>query len=166
MFSVLVRISGFAPVYGEACMTLRSAAQKSAREQVVDGNTARAADEQHDEHGQIGELLQCDEVEHASDVVGARGDDRDDHADDEWNGRKACKQSEHERHTAEELGVADQHRVEGGPGDVQRSEELGHFIEVVDLAPAGTDEQQTDGQASDERPEPVDVVQLGEHAGA
>ncbi len=66
---------------------------------------------------------------------------------------------------ADELDARDDGRLGRGEGDAQLGEEARHLREVVQLAPAGPEEDGPEREANGERPDPREAVEDGEDRG-
>jgi hypothetical protein len=135
-------------------------------QEMIEGDSAGADEHDHDEHDEICKLVETDKVEHVMEVTELGGQDGNDHAHDERNRGEPRRQPQDEQGASNELAVADDDRVGAWRGNMEAFEERGDLVDAVDLAPAGRHEEETHGQAPEQRREPPEALENLERAGA
>ena len=131
---------------------------------MIESDGARADEHDHDEDDEVCKLVETDKVEQVMEVIELGGQDGDDHAHDEGNRGESRCQPENEERAPNELGVADDDRVETRRRDMQALEESGDLVEAMDLAPARRQEEEPDGQSPEQWREPAQPLESRERA--
>ena len=122
----------------------------------VERERPRPRDAEPDQQRDVQELDEPEEIAERRHVLALRGHDRDDHDDDQRHAREPRAEAGEHKGAAHELGRRRERRLQLGVGDAELAEELDDLVEVVELPPAGPEEDPADGEACEGRRQPCE----------
>lgn len=126
---------------------------------MIEGDGAGADNDDHDEDEEVCKFVETDKVEDVMKVCEPGGQNGDDHAHDEREGREPGRQADHEQRSANELAVAHDDGVQARRGDVEAHEVFRDLGDAVNLPPTGGHEQEPDSEAPEQRSEPPQALE-------